>query len=235
METLEEGDLVICTVDRIAGTVVFVKLEDGGEGSIVLSEIAPGRIRNLREYVVPKKRIVCKVLRITDSGNLELSLRRVSQKEKKEMFEKEQLEKSCLSIIKNVVKRDYNEILSKIKNEMGIVNFFEEIKKDPELIKKYFSEEESAKILTCLKDNKPKNRIIKEEISLFSTKPDGVLLIKKILSKLKDVNIKYIAAGRYLLEIEAENLKEADKKLKNYILEIGKEAKKEGMEFSHKS
>jgi len=54
---LEEGEIVLCTVDRIVGTVVFVKI-DGEEknGSIILSEIAPGRIRNLREYVIPKKR-----------------------------------------------------------------------------------------------------------------------------------------------------------------------------------
>jgi translation initiation factor 2 alpha subunit (eIF-2alpha) len=55
---LEVGDVVLCTVDRTAGTVVFVKIDGYGEGSIITSEIAPGRIRNLREYVVPKKKIV---------------------------------------------------------------------------------------------------------------------------------------------------------------------------------
>ena len=63
MEKLEVGDFAMCTVDRIVGTIVFVKIDGRGEGSIILSEIAPGRIRNLRNYVVPKKRIVCKVLR----------------------------------------------------------------------------------------------------------------------------------------------------------------------------
>ena len=57
---LEVGDIVLCTVDRIIGTTVFVGIEGNGEGSIVTSEIAPGRIRNLRDYVVPKKKIVCK-------------------------------------------------------------------------------------------------------------------------------------------------------------------------------
>ena len=87
MENFEEGDLVLCTVDRIVGTVVFVKIKSKDkeiEGSIVLSEIAPGRIRNLRDYVVPKKKIVCKILRIKGE-NIELSLRRVSQKERKEV------------------------------------------------------------------------------------------------------------------------------------------------------
>ena len=53
---LKENDLVLCAVDRIVGTIVFVKIEgEKKEGSIILSEIAPGRIRNLREYVIQKK------------------------------------------------------------------------------------------------------------------------------------------------------------------------------------
>ncbi|GAH54399.1 unnamed protein product, partial [marine sediment metagenome] len=47
---IEEGDIVLCTVDRIIGTNVFVKIEDNGEGCIVFSEVAPGRIRNIRSY-----------------------------------------------------------------------------------------------------------------------------------------------------------------------------------------
>src|SRR4030042_1972413 len=106
MEKLEVGDLVLCTVDRIVGTVVFVKIPVENreiEGGIVMSEIAPGRIRNIRDYVVPKKKIVCKVLRINANGNIELSLRRVSQKEKKEVLEQESQEKSYTSILKSVL------------------------------------------------------------------------------------------------------------------------------------
>ena len=82
MAELEQGDVVLCTVEKINGTIVFVNIDDlNKQGSIILSEIAPGRIRNLRDYVVPKKKIVCKVLRETDRGDLHLSLRRVTQKE----------------------------------------------------------------------------------------------------------------------------------------------------------
>jgi translation initiation factor 2 alpha subunit (eIF-2alpha) len=47
---LEPGDLILCTVDRIVGTTVFVKMQGTDkEGSIVFSEVSPGRIRNIRE------------------------------------------------------------------------------------------------------------------------------------------------------------------------------------------
>ncbi len=82
----------MCTVDKIAGTVVFVTIDGNGQGSIVLSEIAPGRIRNLRNYVVPKKRIICKVLKIS-RDYVALSLRRVTQKERKELLNQYKQEK----------------------------------------------------------------------------------------------------------------------------------------------
>jgi translation initiation factor 2 alpha subunit (eIF-2alpha) len=98
---IEIGDILLCTVDRIVGTVVFVKIEgEKREGSIILSEVAPGRIRNLRAHVVPKKKIACKVLRISQN-RIDLSLRRVTQKEKKEIIELFKQEKSYKSIFKS--------------------------------------------------------------------------------------------------------------------------------------
>ena len=121
---LEAGDIVLCTVDRIVGTVVFVKIHgEKKEGSIILSEIAPGRIRNLRDYVVPKKKIVCKVLRISQE-RIDLSLRRVTPKEKKEMLEKEGQEKSYQSVFKSVLGSKAEEIIKKINKEKELFDFF---------------------------------------------------------------------------------------------------------------
>src|SRR3989344_6887421 len=47
---------------------------------INISEVSPGRIRNLRDFVTEGKKIVCKVLRIDRlKGHIDLSLRRVNQ------------------------------------------------------------------------------------------------------------------------------------------------------------
>src|SRR3972149_11951022 len=133
---LEAGDVVLCTVDRIVGTTVFVNIEGDGEGSIVVSEIAPGRIRNLRDYVVPKKKIVCKILRISPNGNVELSLRRVTPKEKKEILGKEQQEKSYASIVKNISGEKAAEILKKISADEEISSFFGEARENPKKLEK---------------------------------------------------------------------------------------------------
>ncbi len=231
---LEEGDVVLCTVDRIVGTTVFVKMHVSGgdrEGSIVTSEIAAGRIRNLRDYVVPKKKIVCKILRI--SGNhIDLSLRRVTQKEQKEVMEEYKLEKSYASILKTILKEKTDEAIKKITEEERLYDFFENAKEDSKKLEKLVGKENSKKILEIINSQKQKNFIVKREISLRTTKPNGVETVKSILGKAEGVEVKYISAGRYSLKSEAGDIKTADTVLKNILSEIEKAAKKEGAEFS---
>ena len=231
---LEVGDAVLCTVDRIAGTVVFVKIEGHGEGSIILSEIAPGRIRNLRNYVVPKKRIVCKVLRINKKGGLELTLRRVTPKERREVLEEYRKEKSSLSLLKSVLGEKSEAILKKISEKEKISEFLEEAKENPNKLQKLIGKENSEKILKILKLEKVKKSVVKKEISLKTTKSNGIEDIKELLVKIKEAEIRYISAGKYSLKIESSDLKKADNKLQEIIKNIKEKAKKKGIEFSEK-
>ncbi len=233
MEKLELGDTVLCTVDRIVGTIVFVKIKRYGEGSIIMSEIAPGRIRNLRDYVVPKKKIVCKVLRISE-GRIDLSLRRVTQKEKKEVLEQDKKEKSYQVILKKILGEASIKIIKEIEKKDNLYDFLEEAKKDRKELDKIIEKKDSEKILEILKTQKKKIKKIKKEIFLTTIKPDGINLIKKIFDIFKGINIKYISAGRYSLETETEDVKTADKKLKEMINIAEKQAKKLGVEFSVK-
>lgn len=227
---LEEGDIVLCTVDRIVGTNVFVKIEQDGEGSIMFSEIAPGRIRNIRDYVVPKKKIVCKILRITQK-NIELSFRRVTQEERKKKLEEFKQEKSYISILKSIVGEKSGIILEKISKKQKIYDFFEEAKKDSGKLEEFFTKKESEKILEILKQQKSKKAVISREIELTSKNSDGLTLIKNILSNLGGIKPKYIAAGHYRLEIESEDLKKADKEMKEILEKIEKTAKSSAAEF----
>lgn len=223
----------MCTVDRIVGTIVFVKIDDNSEGSIILSEIAPGRIRNLREYVVPKKRIVCKVLRI--SGNrIDLSLRRVTQKEQKEIKEQFKQEKNYTSILKSVLKNNAEKIIKKMSEQGKIYEFLQEAKQDSKKLEKIVGKKDSEEILKIINSQKQKKAIIKKEISLTTTKPNGLELIKNIFKNITDAEIKYISAGRYLLQIESIDIKVGDKNLKEILKEIEKNAKENNMLFEVK-
>ena len=210
---LEEGEIVLCTVDKIDKTTVFVNIEDNGQGSIILSEIAPGRIRNLRDYVVPKKKIVCKVLRIRGS-NIELSLRRVSQKEKKELLEKYKQEKSYTSVLKSVLGEETEEVIKKITKQERLYDFLQEARKNPSELEKITGKVNTEKILNILNKEKQKKAILKKEICLTTKEPNGIELIKKILKETPEIKIIYISAGNYSIKIENNEIKVADSKLK---------------------
>ena len=231
---IELGDLVLCTVEKIEGTVIFVKIHDSArdlEGSIVVSEIAPGRIRNLRDYVVPKKKIVCKVLRIT-SQNIELSLRRVSQKEKKEVMERDRQEKSYLSIIRTVLADKSGKKIQEILEKERIYDLFQEAKENPKKFEEFFEEKDTEKILEILKTTQKQRKvIIKKEIRLSTINPLGVELIKEILADIKNAKIKYISAGRYSIVTESSDPKTADNYLKDILSKIEKDAKKKDLNF----
>jgi translation initiation factor 2 alpha subunit (eIF-2alpha) len=220
----EEGDIVLCTVEKIVGTTVFVKIENDGEGSIVISEIAAGRIRNLREYVVPKKKIVCKVLRVSEK-NIDLSLRRVSQKETKERMEKFNKEKSYKSILKTILKEDFKEIEEKIEKKQTIYEFLIEAKKNPENLEKEVGKERAEKILEILNKEKAKKAEIKKKLKIKTEEPNGREIIKDSLKSLKEAEIHYLGSGKYSIKVSEENLKKADKKLQDLVDSLLKSTK----------
>jgi len=228
---LEEGDLVLCTVERIEGTNVFVNIDRDGQGIIMTSEIAPGRIRNIRDYVVPKKKIVCKVLKVFEN-RVDLSLRRVTQKEQKEIMEQYKLERSYISILNTILKEEAEGTIKKILDNEGLYNFFEEVKMNPNKLEEVMSRENAKKILEIINAQKQKKFEIKREISLNTIKPNGLELIKEIFSSVKNAEVRYISAGHYSLKAESSDIKNADNILKSIISEIEKNSKKFGVEFS---
>ncbi len=171
----------MCTVDRIIGTTVFVKIQGNGEGSIIFSEIAPGRIRNIRDYVVPKKQIICKVLKI-GKNQIELSFRRVTQKEQKELKEKYNQEKSYQSIFKSVIGEEKAKtIIGEIEKTEKFYDFTEEAKTNTKILEKLIGKAEADKIFEIISKQKIKTLVIKKEVGLTTNKPNGLELIKKIL------------------------------------------------------
>jgi translation initiation factor 2 subunit 1 len=229
----EEGDIVLCTVEKIEGTIVFVRIDETGEqGSIITSEIAPGRIRNLRDYVVPKKKIVCKILKI-DKNNIYLSLRRVSQKERKEVIDEFQNERKLRSILKTILKEKTEEIIEKIKKSDSLSEFLKQSKISSDELIKLVGKENAEKILAILNSQKQKKSIIKKEFSLKTTSSNGINLIKEILKSDK-ADIRYIGAGKYSIKIESSDLKKADTEIQEIFKEIEHKSKENNLEFNIK-
>lgn len=230
---LKEGDLVLCIVDKIIKTTVFVKIDGNGEGTIVTSEIASGRIRNLRDYVVPSKKIVCKVIRI-EGNNIDLSLRRVTGKETKEVMEAHERERNALSIIRSVVKEKAEEVAENIKKQGSVYDFLQNCKINPEKLGEFLKKDDAEKICKILQEKKDKKVEVKKEFKLSSKKPDGIKIIKEILSSCKICDITYLAAGKYSIKIIAKDYKEANAEMNKSLIEIERLAKEKKAEFEVK-
>jgi len=234
MEELEEGQIVLCTVDKIMGTTVFVKVGDNEEGTVTTSEIAPGRIRNLRDYVVPGKKIVCKILSIRN-GRLQLSLRRVKQNERKELLDKIQKENNYKAIIKTVLgKENADKIIENINEKQSLSDFFGELKEKPGSLNEYFKKEDAEKITKIIESKKDKPKEIKQLLKLSSNSSEGIKIVKGIINeacKNSKCDVSYIAAGRYSLKIIGEDFKKIKTEINSVIESMEKQAKKNNCEF----
>lgn len=227
----EQDELVLCTVDRIIDTSVFVKLDSyNKEGVISTSEIAPGRIRNIRDYVRPGKRIVCKVLRVQqDTGHINLSLRRVTLKEKTKIMSDFERDKNDCAIIKTIAGEKAGPLIEKIKQDHEHVSEFIQ-NASAEDLKKYGFSKEEAEQITKIVNEKPEKRVfVKAKMMLTSDSGEGIVKIKNMLNKAlerhKKADINYLSSPNYTITIESSDYKNANIELDKIIEEITNESK----------
>lgn len=230
----EEDEIVLCKVSKLYPNSVFVDLleYEGKFGIIHISEVSPGRIRNLRDFVSIGRQIVCKVLRVDEQkGHIDLSLRRVNSNQRREKLEEikqemkaEQLLKNLATKLKKPVEQIYKEVISKVSKDYShlYLAFKDIVSEELDLeqigIKKPLSDEIKEAVLEKFK---PKKIIIEGEIKLQTYAPDGVNKIKEILigiEKISDtVSLSYLGAGRYRIHVEDFEYKDAEKTLAEVI------------------
>lgn len=220
---LEENEAVLCTVKRIDGTTVFLEIEGNGLGTMIFSEVSAGRIRNIRDFIVINKKIVCKVLRIRGE-NIELSLRRVTGKEREEVLEDHKKEKNLQSMLKPVLKGRSMEIFDKIKAEYHILDFLEDAKKKPKILEKFMSKAEAQQMEKIFTEKKEKEKEVKKMITLVSLSDSGIRDIKFIL-ETKDAKIRYLGSSKFAISVKAKDFKLANQQLEQVLKTIEEKAK----------
>ncbi len=244
----EEGELVVCTVKKVLSHSVFVALDEyeDAEGMIYISEISPGRIRNIRDYVKEGKKIVTKVLKVNDKHHIDLSLRRVStglkikkSKEYKQEIKAEKLLELIGKTNKMSIEDMYKEVGYKAIDEYGsLTEFFNEVLKDEKIVKKLDIKDKIAKDL--VKNIKEKMKIPEVRISgdliIKSYDTNGVNIIKKALTESvkEGITISYVTAPKYKITVESKDYKKAEAILKEAVEKINNEVKKGDIEFEFK-
>lgn len=223
-----DEELVLCTVTGINPHSVFCTLDEygGRTGMIHISEIAPGRIRNIREFVQEGKKVVCKVLQTNqEKGHIDLSLRRVNEMQKRNKLNQIKQEQLAEKIVEYAARQQgdsvlsvYNKLSEKILPKYGtLFAAFEQVSRD-ELNLETLVDKKIAKSLTdAIKARiKPPKVNINGNLKLTTYSSRGIEDIKEALSFAvkSGIDVHYLGAGTYRLSVEAPDYKEAEKKLK---------------------
>jgi len=228
---MEEGDLILCKVKEVSNTITTVELPNGKQGTIISSEIAPGRIKFMRQYVVPNKKIVCKVLEIS-GNNIHLSLRRVNSKERKEVMQTYKQEQATKAAFKQMLGDKLEKTKEKILGDFEtLAKFIEAAREDKKLIEKYIPKVNQESIAK-LTEKKKKNQELKQNIKIKCLGEDGVKKIKKVFElNDKNISVSYISAGQLKLKLVVEDFKQGKKRMAEIIEELEEKAKKYKCEF----
>lgn len=230
----EENEIVLCTIKKILPNCVFVDLEEyqNKEGVIQISEVSPGRIRNIRDFVKEGKKIICKILHVNrDRNHIDLSLRRVNQaqrinknKEYKQEQRSEKILESLAKQNKSSLKEIYDQIGYKLIDKFETLSeCFQELIKDNNILKPLNLDPilEASLIKIVKSKIKPKLIKISATLKLTTSLPNGIEVIKSTLKEINELSIKdkfgcdilYAGAPNYNLTITSANYKDAEKYL----------------------
>ena len=236
----EEGEIVICTVKKVTPHAAFVTLDEYNcEAMLHISEVSSKWVKRIKDYVDVGKKIVCKVISAKGSV-IDVSLRRVSQGERKRKLSDWKIENRLYRLINalsNAKRKTTTEkIIEKIVEEYGsLKDFFEEYKEDKKVMDELDIPKTWKSKISKAFDELIKSSMvtIRKEINITSTDSDGIEKIKELLNKsIKfskkegfDVNITYIAAPRYLVSFESDDYKSGEKFFNNLINKMEEEAK----------
>jgi translation initiation factor 2 subunit 1 len=229
----EEGEIVFCTVIKVQYHAITVQLDEyeDGTGLIPISEVSPGRIRNIRDFVEEGKKVVCKVIRVDiERGHVDLSLRRVNESQKrnktdaiKQEQKAEKMIESFAEKVKKPVQEVYNEIAPIILNSYPwIYMAFEDvIEKNLSLEKVGLKSETASELEKFVREKiKPKKVEIIEKIAIKTFNENGLEMIKQSFARLKDIDsnieISYLGGGNYRMHVTAKDYKKAE----NIIAEV---------------
>ena len=245
----KENEILICTVKKILPHSIFVLLDEYKdlEGMIHISEIAPGRIRNIRDYVKEDKKIVCKVLKVNkEKKHIDLSLRRVQvtlKRKKLQEYKQEQKAEKLLKTIAEKLKISledlYKKAINKIIEKYGAITpCFKEIIYNKEPLKHLKIPIKISNLIT---------KIVKEKIKLPEAKIESILTlkdytsrgiekIKKSIKKAEDlakqkkykIKIIYLGAPKYNLIVNSIDYKSAEQITKEIADAITQDINKKG-------
>jgi len=234
----DAGEVVVCTVREITSHGIYVNLDqyDGTNGFLHVSEISTGWVRNIDRVAKVSQKLILKVIRINRMRReIDLSLRQVTNEERRAKVIEWKREERALAIIDSVKKKlgtgdvHGREIRQRLEDEFGTLYAALETAARkgekglapvglPAMEAKAIAEIAAEKIV-------PPRYEVGALVEVSSKSPEGIEQVKKTLlaaanAQSAEVHITYAGAPRYRVRITADDYKQAEKALDGVIEKI---------------
>lgn len=208
----------------------FCSLEEygGRDGFLHISQVSSGWVRNIREHLREGQRVVVKVSAIDkEKGQIDLSLRQVSEsdrKRKQESFQAEKKARKLLEVVGGKLKKtpalSWKEAGEPLLAEYGSLSAALEALQVGELKTTLPSGWREALTELVKQEFKPKRVNVRAKLSLKCFDSNGVVALRSVLSSLQkqsdaktSVKVIYLGAPNYFVDLESDEYKTAEKKI----------------------
>ncbi len=231
-----QGEFVIIKINKVTPHGAYCKLDEYGiDAYLPISEVSSGWIKNIHEFIREGQQDVAKVIYLDTTKNaVDISLKKVTQKEKKDKINSYSAEKRAKAIFDSTAKlakkeNAKEEILSKIP--ASITTYHELLTlayegKDPlaacgdKVFKDAFYE-------AAQKNIKPKSYTVAYNLEMSVTNPQkGVQLIRDILKEIasKGNITRSLGAPHYSLSSTDSDYTKAEARIKSAEVILDKHA-----------
>jgi len=225
----ELDELVLATVKKIMPYGAFCTLDEyqNREAFVHISEVAPRWIKNIHEFLREGQHLVAKIYQIIpEKGQIDLSLKRVTESEKKAKVEESRRERRAdklfevaLKIAKSTKTEEIaarSALAAKYGSTIGAIEEIAE-KGGAALAGMKIEKGLAQALLEVAQRSMKKAKVeINGTFSITSYSSEGVEVVKKIFAAAKppqgtDVKLLYLGAPHYQMRVVADDFKSADK------------------------
>lgn len=235
------GQLVIVNVRKIMQYGAFCSLEEYGnkDGLLHVSEVSPGWVKNIRDFVKEGQRLVLRVINSDPvKQQIDLSLKSVSDADKKRKLEENQLKlkgEKILDRVKEALKITVPQV-STLKEEMlkefgGVYSFFEALKDGMKPKSELLLVNYTELLKIAEKEIKKKEYEQRFTFELYTNDSSGLEKLKTALLAFQELEkegmskVHYLGAPKYyvdLISIDPKKLEKIKAKLSNFLMDLEK-------------
>jgi len=218
------GDYVIITITDVDQNSAYADLDEYEDvtGLIHISEVSRSWVQDIRKEIDEGEKTVAQVIE-DDDGTLDLSLKRVNEKQKKDTMARWKKEEKAEEFVEGLAERMgeekeslFEKVVFPMQKEFGTAfHGFEIAVGEEEKLLELFDEDTVDAIQETAKDNiNLRQEKLEGEIELSFRSGDGVDRIKEVFEQIGEgVEVKYVSAPNYDVTAWGRNQELAKKRM----------------------